>query len=257
MGIDTVTGRTAKAMISTSLSSPACDKIELHVIDLTRRHDECKHAWAMVSKAESERLMRLVDPIARRRALVARAALREVLGGYLNLAPAQVVLSYTEFGKPVVRSVPLQFSLSHSCEVAVIAVTTGGTVGIDIEHVVRCDVGRLPMRAMTANEIATWERLPDNARCAGFLRYWTAKEAYVKALGVGLYADMRKIEIGDALTKPFLSGAETSRWAVGHFDPRPGVIGTVVAGNVSAASTLVMRRAAIGAPCSREARTGE
>jgi 4'-phosphopantetheinyl transferase len=236
-------------MKGTSLSLPSCEKIELHVLSLADNHDDYKNAWGMISKSESERLKRLVDPSMRRRSLVARAGLRKVLGAYLNVAPAQVELSYTDYGKPVLRDVALQFSLSHSREVAVIAVTAGARVGVDIEHVDRCHVGRLPTRAMTRSEIATWERMPGSARCAAFLRYWTAKEAYTKAVGAGLHVDLREVEIADALTKPAFAGANANQWAVGHFDPREDVIGAVVAEKIVEASLAVMGRAYKGAMC--------
>jgi len=173
----------------------------------------------------------LAGEIAARRA-AARAALRTILGGYLGLEAAQVPLRTTALGKPELSPATHgpAFSLSHTGHLAVVAVAARPALGVDIELAERRVSLSVMKRALDEQELASVLGTPDAGRDEAFLRHWTAKEAYVKALGIGLAAGMRRVVVADALTAPRIVPADGAidAWSAQRFDPRPGVVGAVV-----------------------------
>ena len=132
----------------------------------------------MLSREERERAERLV---AASRWIVARAALRIVLGGRLGLAPADVEFATGPHGKPEVPGTPLRFNHSHSGDRALVALTHGVEVGIDVERTARRS--QAIERTLTDGERAA---LDGSDRHIGLLRIWCRKEALAKAIGGGL-----------------------------------------------------------------------
>jgi len=142
-----------------------------------------------LSADERETAGRFVYPRDRRRSTVARASLRRVLAGYLDVAPADVPLTRAESGKPELREAAgVHFNLSHSGETAVIAVAHS-PVGVDAERV-RPDLSPadLARTALTERERSLLADLPEGDRRRVFFEVWTLKEAYVKATGAGIGA---------------------------------------------------------------------
>lgn len=117
-----------------------------------------------------------------------RAALRIILGRYLEMKPAEVVFLLTPDGKPVLCPPHdgLHFNLSHCEDLAVIAVSIAGHVGIDLEPAVK-GVALLGCEATFCHpaEIGLLPADPAS-RAAALLKIWTTKEALLKGLGPGL-----------------------------------------------------------------------
>jgi 4'-phosphopantetheinyl transferase len=121
----------------------------------------------------------------------AHAALRIVLAHYAGCDPHDLCFHPGEYGKPAIdrsRELPdIRFNLSHSGDLAAIAVTEALEVGIDIERIE-------PARANTAvakrffsdREVSDLMKLREEERTLGFFNCWTRKEAYIKARGEGL-----------------------------------------------------------------------
>jgi 4'-phosphopantetheinyl transferase len=136
---------------------------------------------------------------------IACAAARDVLGQSLAVDPTAVEISRRCFhcddpahGKPFVVGAPeLSFSVSHSGEFALVALAEGAVVGIDLEVVrPRSQLDRLAARVLDADALAAWTRAPAPQQLERFLRTWTAKEAYLKAVGLGIATNLR--EVSDA-----------------------------------------------------------
>ena len=85
----------------------------------------------------------------------------------------------------------LDFSLSHSANTALIAVTARGRIGADVEDAAPSDGLGIARRWFEPEEVAWLETLSEPQRSASFVACWTAKEAYLKALGLGLSGDLR------------------------------------------------------------------
>jgi 4'-phosphopantetheinyl transferase len=132
----------------------------------------------MLSAQERQRAARLTAPD---RWIAARAALRIVLAGHLPCHPSDVELTVAATGKPEIPGSPLRFNLSHSGELAVIALTRDAEVGVDVERTSRRS--RAVERSLTPGERAT---LDGTDRHRGLLQIWCRKEAMAKAGGGGL-----------------------------------------------------------------------
>ncbi len=221
------------------MSIPPADVVDLWTVDLGGGAAE--RAAATLDESERARAQRIVRPVARERFILARAALRTVLGACLQMSPAAVALREGPRGKPqLVQATGLSFSLSHTRALAVIAVTTRDRIGVDVEARGRPIPPAVLRRALDDRELALVLTLPEESREEAFLRHWTVKEAYVKALGTGLATGLRSVAVRDALTAPALvDDADGTPWSVQRFDPRPEAIGAVV---VAGAAWTARRR---------------
>lgn len=120
--------------------------------------------------------------------LAARWALRRVLATYLGQEPAAVELEVEEQGKPRLRDGgELEFNLSHSNGLALVAVTVGRAVGVDLEMIEpNRDLIALADRALPPEDVATVAAASSVERPALFYAAWTRHEARLKCLGTGL-----------------------------------------------------------------------
>lgn len=118
-------------------------------------------------------------------------ALDDILGRYLGRAAAALRILRHPGGKPYLEApgAGIEFNLSHCTGMALIAVTRGAALGIDVEARRRIeDPLRLARRLFTADAIALLESLPTGRRDEYFLDLWTRMEARQKALGRGIFA---------------------------------------------------------------------
>ncbi len=154
-----------------------------------------------LSEDERARAARLRSPDERRRFVTTRGALRALLGGYLGLDAASIAFAYGPYGKPMLapgmpRSV--EFSVSHAGDLALVVVSSGESVGVDVEPVRHLDdVAAMADIVLAPSERATWTALAEGEQTQAFVRLWTRKEAVLKGLGVGLSRQPREIEVGD------------------------------------------------------------
>jgi 4'-phosphopantetheinyl transferase len=142
---------------------------------------------------ERARASRMASEELRRAFVNAHVGLRHVLSSYLGEKSAALhferelcVLCGNPHGRPVLNGSGLQFSLSHTHEIAVLAVSDG-QVGIDVEWTARVlDVEGLAQSVMTEIELCRLRSLKSEERRDWFYELWTAKEAVAKLEGVGL-----------------------------------------------------------------------
>jgi 4'-phosphopantetheinyl transferase len=120
-----------------------------------------------------------------------RSALRNLLAGYLAIPATEIRFEYLASGKPQLADQQnpraLQFNVSHSAGIALIAIGSEHRLGVDIEKI-RDDVDTtaLAERFFSLRERAGLQALPDHLRVPGFFACWTRKEAFLKATGDGL-----------------------------------------------------------------------
>jgi len=152
-----------------------------------------------LSEAETARMARFRYPGDRRRYLVAHGALREILAEFTGSGnPSELRFREGAHGKPFL--VPMsnqgvvQFSLSHSGELAMVAVSASREVGVDVEKIrPNIDVMAIAHRYFAPEEAARLGALSDADRTAAFFTLWTRKEAYSKARGMALAPALREI----------------------------------------------------------------
>ena len=110
--------------------------------------------------------------------------------------PSPAPAAYREKGAPYLTSDPsLALSISHSCDYAVagLGLQPNSTLGLDLEKIRPESRKTLLQAAFTARETKTLETLDDET----LFLHWTAKEAYLKAIGQGFHESLKKIEIMD------------------------------------------------------------
>ena len=151
--------------------------------------------WSLLSEAERHRALALRSPIHRAHWIRARAALRDVLRRYIgSKLPSRFRTGM--FGKPELQDHDwLRFNLSHSGQWALIAVAREREVGIDVEEVRRIDPEAVIRSSFSFAEREALSRLTGGAQLDAFYRCWTRKEAFVKALGLGLHADLTAFDV--------------------------------------------------------------
>jgi 4'-phosphopantetheinyl transferase len=142
-----------------------------------------------LSSEELSRARRIAPTAGRERFIAARGLLRELLGGYLDTPPGRVVLQYEERGKPRLRDpAPLHFNVSHVEERALLAFTTLGPIGVDLERLrTLSNVERIARRAFATDDLQSWLALPQDERLLGFFERWTRMEALAKLRGHGVW----------------------------------------------------------------------
>lgn len=159
-------------------------------------------AWCtrMLSPEERDRANRFGFARDRRRYIVSHAALRSVLASRLAVPPEQLEFCRRPGGKPALMPSPdgpsVEFNLSHSDGMALIAVARKRQIGIDLERV-RNDVpfAELAERFFSARETAALTALPSRLQGLAFYQCWTAKEALSKARGTGLDGTPNDVDI--------------------------------------------------------------
>lgn len=123
--------------------------------------------------------------------LITRALLRTTLSHYAKTLPEDWEFSRNIYGKPKISSMPeaekLSFSISHTDGMIVCAVTKEKNLGIDVEDSSRAaDVIGIAERFFSQQEVQTLSDVPNNEKEDIFYDYWTLKESYIKACGMGL-----------------------------------------------------------------------
>jgi 4'-phosphopantetheinyl transferase len=178
----------------------AQDKIHVWLTSLEDADISLESCAACLSLAERERAARFKFERDRKRYLIAHGALRSILAIYLDIDAAAVDFDSGPAGKPKLAQnwagSGIEFNLSHSGEVALIAVTRGGEIGVDVERV-REDFAFQPIaqRFFTANEVAALRDLPVALQREAFYKCWTSKEALLKARGTGLSGQLDEVQI--------------------------------------------------------------
>ena len=150
--------------------------------------------WRTLSEYECRRADRLVCPVQRAQWVQAKAWWRRILGHYLGRPPESIRVSVSAFGAP--RVLPfISQSLSHTRSAAAIAVTEKSPIGIDIERIRNLPLASLIDAALTEAEARLVEKMPHDEKSQRFLRLWTRKEAWVKALGLGLSVPLKSFTV--------------------------------------------------------------
>lgn len=170
-------------------------------------------AWSLLSTDESARARRFHFDRDRNRYVRGRGFLRSLLGQLCGQHPANLVFGTGPQGKPFLQDHALQFNLSHSQGLAVLATSSAGAVGLDMEFIDRqVDIAGLARTCLTPPEAEVLDGLCDADRAPRFFAFWTAKEARMKLTGEGMSLPPHKIVLDLHEGHP-----------IGYLQPEPAV----------------------------------
>lgn len=187
---------------------------------------------AGLSQDEQTRARRFHFPVDSARFALCRSTLRRLLADATGTPPLDLHFAEGPHGKPFLRGLANapHFNLSHTRGLAVIAISQPHELGVDTEASDRpVNALELARRVFTPREIATLEPLEGPPLTERFFRYWTAKEAFLKATGRGLALDPRKLETSLPETEHGLGSfrctdaeIDTDRWRLHELHEVPG-----------------------------------
>jgi 4'-phosphopantetheinyl transferase len=172
-------------------SAPAHGELHLLLVDLREAAAAERGLRCYLSLDEIERVARFQSEAARSRFVLTRGWLRVILARGLSATPERLTFSYGTNGKPALaeewRRSELSFNVSHSEDYALIGLTTGRAIGVDIEQVRPMpDFAAIASGYFSAIEMRAIAALPEADRLRGFFKCWTRKEAFMKATGDGM-----------------------------------------------------------------------
>jgi 4'-phosphopantetheinyl transferase len=188
------------------------------------------------------------------RYLVTRALVRTVLSRYLPVSAENWSFSANSYGRPhianeSVADTDVSFNISHTHSLIVLAVTRAGSVGVDVEN---CVGRKAPIdiadHYFAPDEVAALRAVPERHQQYRFYEYWTFKEAYIKARGMGLSLPLDKFSFhfpGDAgvelSIQPELAD-DASRWRLWQFRPRPEYLVALCTERIAARAAVTIRQ---------------
>ena len=174
----------------------------------------------------------------KRRFIVARGILRQLLGNYLQISPNKIEFEYSDRGKPRLAASmgnsSIQFNVSHSLEYALYGFTNNHLIGIDLEFLREMkDATELAKRFFTNQEFQLIANLTYEEQQKAFFQLWTAKEAYLKAIGTGLSDSLTEIELTFNGRNPRLQAikgdiSNAGKWSMYHFAPAADYVSTII-----------------------------
>jgi 4'-phosphopantetheinyl transferase len=173
----------------------------------------------------------------KRQFIVSRGLLRTIIGLYLSADPKHILFSYNPHGKPFIEQdqskTNFKFNLSHSGGLCLFAFTSGREIGIDLERIRPIkDAVRIAKRFFTEKEFDCINGLPTGLQEEIFFKFWTHKEAYLKAVGEGLSLPLNLVEFtlssgksGMVLKNISLEGSH--EWAIKEINPARGYVAAI------------------------------
>lgn len=162
--------------------------------------------WRILDAAEQAHAGRIKIDLLHKRYVAVHGRLRNILAQTLHESPEEIKINKAEHGKPYLPDTPeLAFNLSHSADAMVIAVGWNCQLGVDIESCKpRASLAGLVDKCFAEEEIAYWQKLPEAQKIPEFYRFWTRKEAFVKATGRGIGLGLSRCVINPENQAEFL-----------------------------------------------------
>ncbi|GCL38818.1 4'-phosphopantetheinyl transferase superfamily protein [Sphaerospermopsis sp. FACHB-1094] len=212
------------------------DDVHIWKINLQQSESQIQSFRETLSSDEVARAERFYFPEHRQRFIVGRGSLRTILGSYLGVEPSQLEFDYQQRGKPILAAKfadsGIFFNLSHSQDLGLCGVSYQRLIGVDLEFIrPMSDLENLARRFFLPQEYAVIKLLTPEQKQQVFFRYWTCKEAYLKATGDGL---IQLEQIGIELTPTEPAQLKVSgNWQLKELLPADNFVAAVVVDNHS------------------------
>jgi len=165
--------------------------VDIWLCDLKLLSDDINYFYSILSEDECLRADKLKVEEKKQQYIIARGCLRQRLSLLTNIEPEDFVFKTLEHGKPVLncddRFVDITFNISHSHDLALIAISQKQNIGIDIEKINHeSDHQALVTRFFSETEQSEFQTIEEINKAKAFCACWTRKEAFIKAIGDGI-----------------------------------------------------------------------
>ena len=194
-----------------------------------------KAYWRVLDEAEQIQSGKFKNELLHKRYVEIHGRLRILLAKTLNQPPETIRIKKAEHGKPYLADYPeLAFNLSHSADRVMVAIGWNCQLGVDIEICKqRINLSGLVDKCFAEEELAYWTQLPESQKNEAFYRFWTRKEAFVKATGHGIALGLNQCVINPENPAAFLrvpdNCGQAPAWHVQDIDLGEGVYSALVA----------------------------
>jgi 4'-phosphopantetheinyl transferase len=193
----------ASARGSPDVWVPSPREVHVWVVDQSTIADDTvlDRYHAVMAPAERIQQARFYFARDRHRYLVTRALVRSVLSHYTGVPPAVWRFAANEYGRPAIAEPAdfpaVRFNLSHTTGMILCAVAFDHEVGVDVEDTTRPgETVSIANRYFSPSEVRDLHAVPEAEQRARFFEYWTLKESYIKARGMGLSLPLEQFSFG-------------------------------------------------------------
>jgi len=213
-------------------------EIHLWVLNLKQPYYTFQNLKKLLNEEEKFKLNRYIFNSDKKRYVVSHGFLKKIIGKYLDINPNDVSFRISSLGKPrldeTLKPINFEFSMAHSHELAIYALTKGRRVGVDIEYIHRkIDHMKIASKFFTKKERGILKTLPEHQRKKAFYNCWTRKEAFIKTFDEKLL-DFQEFEVtiipGEAPQIINIEGypMESTHWYMISFSPAESYVGALV-----------------------------
>jgi 4'-phosphopantetheinyl transferase len=232
--------------LAETIQWPSCADVpqlagnEIHVwaTTLTAAPGKLETFATTLSPDETARANKFKFEKHRNRFIAGRGIVREILGQYLKAKPSELHFDYSTNGKPELAgkfaAAGIHFNLAHTEDLALIAVTRMGRLGVDVEGVRPIkNADELVARFFSPREDQLFQKVSDAEKPAAFFNLWTRKEALLKATGEGITRSLSLVEVsflpGEPARLLAISGdaEKAAQWTLRELSPATGYTGAI------------------------------
>lgn len=216
------------------MGSEHCASVDVWFWSLDVEPAEVEHLWTLLSEAERDRAERFFQKRDRDRWIVSRGRTRELLASVVNASAVTLAFGEEAHGRPYLRDANAptpSFNVSHSDNLAALAVSFDARVGLDVEKIRPIDDEEIAW-ALSPAERGQLSVTAPEMRLETFFRFWTLKEAFMKGTGLGAALPLHDFDIsfaGPALVRVAGSPEEPPCWRFGETVPPGGMRAAVAA----------------------------
>lgn len=162
--------------------------------------------WRLLDTREKNRSKLFSRHDLQQKYIQTRVALKTILALYLNSEAQNIKINLGKYGKPTLSTTNLHFSLAHTKNMFVVAISNINQIGIDLEQKQpRANLSALVDKCFASSESKYWHGLTEAEKITTFYKFWVSKEAFVKAVGHGIVLGLNKCVVDSQRQNLFLS----------------------------------------------------
>jgi len=205
-------------------------ELHLWLVSLEKSTEELWDLWQLLTPTEKEKAHQFKFPALKNRFIVTQGTLRQLISAYLEIAPPQISFARQHHGKPYISQIAteLKFNLSHAEHYALFAFALQREVGVDIELIRKnFPIDDVCRRFFHPDEVKVLLNFTAMQRARMFFNYWVRKEAFIKAIGLGLFCALNEFKI-ELTPQQSIVWGEGTRWLLQELPVFSGYAAAVV-----------------------------